>query len=111
MRIINRIEFLKQPNNTLFSTYEPQFFGELQIKGDTIGLNDFRVQPIHEAIKSSSSEEFTIILGSAQSTGESFDMDFDCWSRDGFYDPDTQLYAIWEKKDVQALIARLTETI
>lgn len=111
MKIINRIEFLKLPNNTLFSTYDPCVFGEIQIKGETIGTNDFRVQSINDAINCGSSNDFYDILDKAQESSESFDLNFDCWSRDGLYDPDTQLYAVWDNKDVEALIERLKKTL
>lgn len=35
MRIVRAKEFLKLPENTLYSTYEPCVFGELKIKGHT----------------------------------------------------------------------------
>jgi hypothetical protein len=111
MKIVNRTEFLKLPSETLYSSYRPQIFGELMIKGDTLPYNDFHVQYITDAIKSHSSDEWSDIVSSAEKKGTSFSMDFDCWARDGLYDDESQLYAVWEKDDVKNLLARLSKLV
>lgn len=112
MRIVNRIEFLKLPSDTLFSTYESDTFGELSIKGDTISFNDFRVQYIADSIACNNSYERDQFLDNAENNPDNFslNMDFECWSRDGLYE-DKQLYAVWDDDDVKALIARLNKVL
>lgn len=106
MKIIDRKTFLALPDETLFSKYEPCVFGDLTIKGETVGVNDFLIQQICDAVRCHDSGEFAEILDDAQETGRSFDMDFDCMGRDGLFD-DEQLFAIWEPADIIALIERL----
>lgn len=110
MKIVNRIEFLKLPSNTVFSTYQSDSFGDISIKGDTIGSNDFGVQYLNDSIDYHSGNEFYDILSNAQKTGESINMDFYCLSRDGLFDNE-QLFAVWDEADVKALIVRLSETL
>ncbi len=110
MRIVNRKEFLAMPEGVLYSKYQPCFFGELAIKGDSIGDNDFYYQDIAGAIKSNNSGEWADILFDAQESGESFDIDLDCEGRDGMFEQD-ELYAVWEQKDVLTLIDRLQRLV
>lgn len=105
MRIVNRQSFLALPAGTLFSKFQPVIFGELNIKGESTP-NDFYYQDIAGAVACDNSDEFMDILERAIRTGESFDLNLECMGRDGLYDAD-QLFAIWEPKDVTALIARL----
>jgi len=114
MKILNRDQFLKMPPGTVYSKYEPVFFYDIEIKGDSIyfngGGNDFGCQHIKDAVDAGSSEDFADILLAAEETGGSFKMDFDCQGRDGLFEDD-QLFAVWEKEDVEALIKRLEETL
>jgi len=88
------------------SKYEPCVFGDLSIKGDTIGEKDFLYQQIADAIKCNDSGEFADILFHAAKSGESFSLDFDCQGRDGSFNQN-QLFAVFEEADVLALIDRL----
>lgn len=107
MRIVDRKTFLSLPAETLYSKYEPCVFGDLTIKGDTVGENDFLTQQISDAVDCHDSGEFGDILLVAEETASSFSMDFDCQGRDGSFDED-QLFVVWEQTDVAALVARLT---
>lgn len=108
MKIVKRIDFVKLPANTLFSEYTPCYFGPLLIKGDTLpNGNDWFEQQIADAIAAHDSGEWTDKLFRATETGESIGMDFDCEGRDGSFDPDDRLYAVWEPQDVQHLVNRL----
>lgn len=109
MKIIDRKTFLTMPAGTVFSKYQPNVFGTLQIKGETI-WNDFFVQDIAEAIRCSSSDEFFDILDEAQETGVSVQLDFNCEGRDGEFDED-QWFAVWDNNDVAGLIERLSNCL
>lgn len=50
MKIINRTQFLAMPEGTVYSKFEPCFFGEISIKGESVA-NDWWHQPICDAIK------------------------------------------------------------
>lgn len=109
MRIITRKQLISLPDNILYSHYEPCNFGSLQIKGESIRDIDFYSQSIVDAVDCNSSGEFADILFAAQETGHSFKMDFYCESRDGMFDADETLFAVWEKDDIDKLIKRLQE--
>jgi len=105
MRIVNRTEFLKLPENTVFSKYKPCSFDGLRIKGETNG-NDFTYQNIVSAIAESATDQFVDIILKKDNTGENMPMDFNCMGRDGLYEED-QLFAVWDDDDVNGLIGRL----
>lgn len=111
MKIVNRNTFLSLPAETLYSEYELCVFGDLSIKCDTVGQNDFVTQKIADSVRCNDSEEFFDILDAAARTGESFSMDFDYASRDGLFGDDDQLFVVWEREDVIALIERLTRLV
>jgi hypothetical protein len=110
MKIVTRAQFMEYPAETVFSNYTPCYFGHLEIKGDSIIHDgrpiDWLYQPISDAVESKDSRElFEKLIASAKS-GESLSLDFECQSRDGMFD-DRQLYAVWEPRDVAALMLRL----
>jgi len=109
MRIIDRKTFLEQPPGTVYAKYEPCFFGPLLIKGDSLP-NDFGYQQIADAIDCTGSGDFADKLFFAQENGESIPMDFDCQGRDGLFDDD-QLFAVFDRVDVEQLIARLKDAL
>jgi hypothetical protein len=109
MKIIDRKTFLSLPPGTLFSKYEPCAFGDLLIKGESI-TNDFYYQQIADSIDADSSDEFADSLEAAQRDGTGLEMDFDAQMRDGLFDED-QLFAVWERRDVEKLIVRLKRAL
>jgi hypothetical protein len=112
MKIINRPAFLKLPAGTVYSKWEPCVFGELLIKGDTLPTApDWFYQSIADAIDHTGSSDFSDKLFAAAETGESLRMDFACEGRDGCFESDDQMFAVWERADVEALIARLSATL
>lgn len=109
MKIVNREQFLALPPGTLFSKFSPQYFEHLSIKGDT-WTNDFLVQEIADAVDASNSEEFGNVLDLAVEHGSSFKLDLDNMGRDGCFD-EGQLFAVWERQDVEKLIDRLNHAL
>lgn len=111
MKIVDHKAFLSMPAGTVFSKYEPCFFGPIAIKGDTTaGGIDFFVQEIDNAVACDSSTQQFEILETAERTGSSVALDFSCEGRDGLFEPE-QLFAVWEKVDVEALIVRLQQCV
>lgn len=109
MKIVSRKDFLAMPEETLYAKYQPCYFEALEIKGETLS-NDFLTQQIVDAIACKDSGEFSDLLHESETTGKSVKFDFDCQGRDGCFDDD-QLFAVWERDDVLALIERLTRLI
>lgn len=107
MKIVNLPQFLALPPDTLFSKFAPCYMEELLIKGDSLHeCDDFCFQSIADAIESNSSRDWSDKIFDAKNNGTSLRMDFDCQGRDGCFEKD-QLFAVWEKEDVMALINRL----
>lgn len=106
MRIVKLEQFLALPNETLFCKYVPCMFGELEIKVENCGEIDFVTQEIAGAIAFNDSGDFVDKLDDALENGTSLAMDFDFAGRDGMYEKG-QLFAVYERSDVEALIARL----
>lgn len=104
MKIITKKEFLEFPEGTVFSKYTPCNFGDLRIKGESIGSIDFYYQPINSAIKCNDTGEFVDNCTKAEK--ESIEMDFNCQTRDGLFG-DNQLFAVWEEKDLKLFIKKL----
>jgi len=109
MKIVNLKTFLAMPAGTVYSKFEPCIFGELCIKEESLS-NDWFYQDIADAIDVNDSGEFGEILCRASGTGESIPMNFECLGRDGCFE-DGQMFAVFERDDVVALIKRLDETI
>lgn len=108
MKIMKRIDFLKLPPETLYAPYEHCVFGEPLIKGDTLeNGNDWFYQQILGALDAHDSGQWSDMLFRAAETGESLPMDFDCQGRDGSFEPDDRLFAVYEPQDVRHLINRL----
>lgn len=112
MKIVNRKTFLDLPNGTLFSKFAPDYFEDLCIKDETWfhdredAAHDFLYQSLNDAVKCNSSDDFSYQLDLAREQGQSIPLDLDCASRDGLFDKD-QLFAVWERTDVEQLLARL----
>jgi len=111
MKIINRKTFLTMPAGTIYAKFEPCIFGDICIKERSSTItDDWIYQDIIAAIDVHDSNEFGEVLCRAEKTGESIPMDFYCTSRDDCFDAE-QLFAVWERQDVESLIERLVKTL
>lgn len=113
MKIVGRDEFLKMPAGTVFSKYTLCNFGDVSIKGETIwfddtqdAAHDFYYQQIADSVDC---DVFTDTMCD-YAPGQVLVMDFDCESRDGFFDKDEK-YAVWSRDDSMKLIARLARAV
>jgi hypothetical protein len=103
------------PAGTLFSKYAPCFTEGFSIKGESItfadGLpRDFGEQDLLMPVACFGSESLDRILDDGEIDGESFAIDLNCQGRDGCFDHD-QLFLVWDRADVKALMARLQEAL
>jgi len=111
MKIVNRNEFLKLPPGTIAMKYQPCVFGEIFIKEETIGESgDFFLQYPLTCTQSETTVEEVGLLFDAQENKTSLKMDFDCSQRDGCFD-EKQLFAVYEKTDLEGLIKRLNDCL
>lgn len=108
MRIVDRTTFLAMPPGTVFAKFEPHVFGSWAIKERTIG-NDFVVQDLEPWFGLGSEDHFSA-LDQLVAGEPSPPLDFDCAGRDGLFDKD-QLFALLDRDDVAALIARLQQAV
>lgn len=100
MKIVKRSQFMRLPNGTLFTEFSPSIFGELRIKGSSFGQDDFTYLPL-VAIEDLDRFHDNYL-------NEEFPVSLDEWTRDGKFD-ESQLYAVWDKRDLNNLIVVLQE--
>lgn len=111
MLIVDRKTFMAMPAGTVFAKYEPCVFGDLSIKEDTIGDIDFCVQEIIPWFTNTVDfSTWADALEAAANGVPSPPLDYDICGRDGMFEVD-QLFAVFERHDVEALIARLTKSL
>ena len=111
MRIVDRATFLAMPAGTVYAKFEPMIFGDIAIKGESIGDIDFRYSELGNPwfVGDNGSDTHFTFLEEIQE-GAAMVIDYSTDFRDGLFDAD-QLFAVWERADVEALIARLQETL
>lgn len=110
MRIVNLEDLRKQPKGIIYCKYEPCYFSSPEVFGGIFGESDFVSAELIGWVKSSGSDEMFDILHSCEISGASFDLDTECFGRDGLYEKD-QLFAIYENKDIEQLIETLKKAI
>jgi len=106
MKIVNREQFLKMPEGTVYTLYEPCcFYGGLIVKWESL-KNDWYKSLLHGWISSEHSDDFFKKSEQYANTGESFEFDLFSSGRDGCFE-EKQLFAVYEEKDIKMLICRL----
>ena len=103
-KIVDKKTFLSLPENTLYRECEPCILGDLSIKLDTMGDNDFYVQEL-DALNVDDDDGMIAMFEAGDVT---FDLEYA--GRNGAYENDQQ-YLVYEDDDVKQLIARLLECI
>lgn len=108
MKIVIAKEFRAMPAGTVFHHYEPHISGTMGIKGETFSGNDFWEQSLDGVccLRAHNTDEMCSRLDEMKEKGASYPVDLNCEGRDGLFD-DAQLFLVWERADVEALIARL----
>ena len=111
MKIVNRETFLQIPANTLYHKYSAMGdFGELSVKKCSPEENwnpDFISVGLYDWIEGAeNSNNYIAILSDAEDNGTEFKFDLECTARDGLYD-EHQLFAVYDKEDIQRLIDKL----
>lgn len=114
MKIVNRNTFLTMPSGLLFQKYSKTGnLGDLEIKACTPGkwTPDFLSVQLTSAWPKGpdNSDQFVEKWANIEN-GESFTFEYEIASRDGLYEED-QLFCVYDKEDVEALIKQLTNLI
>ncbi|EJH7012902.1 hypothetical protein NFT50_001309 [Salmonella enterica] len=115
MRIVNRQTFLSLPENTVYSISHWTLDGgstsitDLKIKGPTVADADYYETSIPD-FDFNSVDEMAEEIERSIKHGWSVDPDFSVETRNSMFD-DNQMYAVWEKEDIERLIARLNECL
>ena len=109
MRIVNRQTFLDMPEGTVFAKYDSCIMRELMVKSDSIPgeLVDLRYMRLTDTVDCSGPSECNDILAAAEDEGAAFSLHFNTSYPDGMSDAD-QLFAVWERDDVEGVIALLS---
>lgn len=111
MRIVNRTEFLALPAGTVFSKWQPCWFDDMCIKGETWAhCNDFTYQAIASAVETKERQDLYDALFGVDGCPAQARMDFECMGRDGRFDAD-QMFAVWDAIDTMQLIKRLLDAV
>jgi hypothetical protein len=107
MQIVDLKTFLALPSGTVFTKYESLAnFTDLSVKEDTIQDIDFRFSELVAPVDSAHLGDLIEMIEDAETNGASLKLDFDITQRDGFFEQ-KQLFAIYEKADVEAMIVKL----
>ena len=110
MRIIDRQSFLSLPAGTVFAKFEPHVFGDLAIKGDTVG-SDFEIQALIPPFEGCVDDmAYYEALDLVVAGGQSPPLDYGSGRRDRRANKG-QLFAVWDHTDVVALIDRLAAAL
>lgn len=115
MKIVDRATLMALPAGTVFQTFDPIVFGEIMVKGETWpsrtgGLGDFIEAPLSAIEGDPTCGSWKRLMETRDYVGIEVEMDHDCSSRDGMFDPD-QLYAVWSADEVRAVAERLLKTL
>lgn len=104
---------MEMPSGVVWSYYKPCVFHGLYVKdSDSVLVDpspDFSVSDLIGAVENDSSGDF-MEKCERMERGESLPVDFEYSSREGMFD-DKQLFAVYEREDVEKLIDRLTKTL
>ena len=111
MKILDRKRFLLTPKETLFSYYSNADFTGLNIKTSDVNDMDsaFTFDCLVGAVENDSTGDFFDKCESMVGGG-SMSMDFNYTGREGMLN-NKQMFAVYEKGDVVALIGRLKKVI
>jgi hypothetical protein len=109
MKIINRKTFLEMTGDVLFQEFSfPNNFRTLEFKRGFLSETDFITLDLSFLIDAKDFDDRFSILEHAVQTGSSIELDFENNYRNGYVQED-QLFAVWEARDIEKLIAQLQE--
>lgn len=113
MKLITRAAFLALEGQVLYSKYHPQVFEGFEIKLGNCGTNDWVADHLDPgSVRVQGSEDLCNKLDAAETDPQfNLEMDFEYSGRDGCYDRDDSLIAVYDDTDIRMLIARLQQLL
>lgn len=113
MRIVDRKTFLAMPRGTIYHQMQgwTTDSGDMEIKHDTLDSGDYQFASMTgvQIVDSARSDEWNDRMEQMEN-GASHPAAFDCIDHDGCYEDD-QMYLIYERADVEALISKLQDSL
>lgn len=106
MRIYNRTDFMELPAGTIYAKGKQWHFDELNVKGDTIRLDDgtgcdWACRDLIFNIEHTNGGDCFLAAAEMLETGRGFPLD-DAYGRDGCYD-DEDVFLVYDPPDLLAL--------
>lgn len=108
MRIVRLDEFMALPSGTLFHKYTRCVTEPMHIKFESLGSRDWVELGFTGYPEATSSSQEVDFLLEMENDGVSHPLDLEGTCRHGLY-PDDGLFMVYERADVEALIAYLKE--
>lgn len=105
MKIISKEEFLKLPAGVMYMEYESSAFSGLRLKGETWTHDYIELDLFQSVGYCDTDSEMLNLFGRMVETGESQDIDFEMYGRNGMYEDN--MYAIIEQKDLDDFLKHL----
>lgn len=110
MRIVDEATFLAMPAGTIYAKYEPINTGEIAIKDESTPHTWWYQDLLPWFDGCEDSGQFFDTWEAIQRGEPSPPLDYDFTDKDGLYNHG-QLFAVFEKRDVEALIGRLQRAL
>jgi len=112
VKIVDLKTFLDMPEGTIFAKYQPSCFEGLQIMGGRSGERDFIYMPLGDVWFEGCDDSgaYFDMLDAMEAGVSSPPIDYEMYGRDALFE-EKQLFAVWEKRDVEALIGVLTDAL
>ena len=104
MRIINRKDFLKMPSGTFFRKVEHTNLDELAVKLATVNDSDFYIQTFDWIDADGMIEESEEFDKAYKDNTYEIKPDFEASIRDGCFDEEDQMFAVYSTKEILELI-------
>ena len=108
MKVLNRQDFMKMPEGTIFAKGKRWYFEQLSFKAGTMS-DDFVCLDLCN-VDNDSFEQLIDRLEEMLSKGTSYPFDNTGFSRDGCFDED-DLFLVFEKDDLLILRSRIDEAL
>jgi len=111
MKIVNRKQFLKLPNGTIYCSFNKKnfSFNGFSLKLESLS-NDWYYMDLTDFDNWDNSEERIENIQKMIAEGKEYPLSLNCSSRDGMFEED-EMFCIYDKQDIERIINVLSESI
>jgi len=111
MKIVNKKEFLKLPENTIYCSFDKNnfAFNGFAVKLESLE-NDWYYMDLTDFDNWDDSEERIENIQKMITEGKEYPLSLNCSSRDGMFEDD-EMFCIYDKYDVERIMSVLSESI